>query len=291
MASFSEVMIIYNPNSTGDSESNARDLQKRLKKSLKDIEITCIATKYAGHAEKLAGEFAKKYKKPLIVSSSGDGGYHEVVNGIMQANANAIAAVLPSGNANDHSRVMHDQPIYKSIIQKNVSKIDLLKVSVTGQNKLVRYAHSYIGLGLTPVIATELNRHTLNAFREAWLVTKIFYQYRPFKIKHADKLYSLDSLILTNINEMAKVLTLATDNRPDDGKFEIVTFPHNNKLRLLRKLLTAATSGLPTTQRKSSYQFEIIKAMPMQLDAEVIKLAKGSKIQVSSKRKTLSTIV
>jgi diacylglycerol kinase family enzyme len=291
MAAFSEILIIYNPNSTGNSEGNAKNLRRKLKKSLSKMYIECVPTQYAGHGEKLARDFSKKYKRPLIVSSSGDGGYNEVINGIMQANSQAISAVLPSGNANDHSRVMQDRPLYETIIKNKISKIDLLKVEIKGKTRLVRYAHSYVGLGLTPVVATELNRHTLNAFRETWLVLKTFYKYRPFKIRYQNKTYTLDSLIFTNINEMAKILTLAPINRPDDGKFEIITFPHNRKLMLIRKLFKAATTGLAKTERRNKYQFTIIKDMPMQLDGEVLKVKKGSRVNVVSVKQVLSTIV
>ncbi len=289
------IFIIYNPKSTGDSKSAAKDLERQLIKELPRTRVESIATHYAGHAEKLAYSLAHKHAAPLIVSSSGDGGYHEVINGVMKSSAEgkpAIAAVLPAGNANDHSRTMQDKPLWESIKKGKATQIDLLKVSVgDSTNKTHRYAHSYAGLGLTPIIATELNRHTLSAFNETILVLKTFFTHRPFKIRRNNKVITLDSLLFMNINQMAKVLTLAKTNQPDDGKFEVITFPHAHKFKLIIKLFKAATKGLETARRESAYSFEVIKKMPMQLDGEVTQLAPNSKVEVISAAKALATIV
>lgn len=296
MAGFTSVIIIYNPNSKGNSKANAKNLEKHLKKALPHIPVKNIPTEYAGHAEELAYDAAKAYKCPLIVSSSGDGGYHEVINGVMRTGSKArstICAVLPAGNANDHSRTLQHKPLWKSIRKGTASRIDLLKISISNpdEESQIRYAHSYAGLGLTPVIATELNRHTLNAFKEASLVIRMFFKYHPFEIRHGSRTMSFDSLIFANINKMAKVLTLARKNQPDDGKFEIISFPHSRKLILIKKVLRAATIGLKTTTRAHTYSFTVVKDMPMQLDGEVTALSAGSKIEITAARKILRTIV
>ena len=101
---FTKIAIIYNPNSTGDSKQNAEELADHLKKQLPEsVVIALEATQHAGHAEDLAHELASGKQKVLLVSSSGDGGFNEVLNGLLAAdNPNAAAVVLPSGNANDH---------------------------------------------------------------------------------------------------------------------------------------------------------------------------------------------
>lgn len=295
MAAFNSVAIIYNPKSTGSSKEDAKELEKSLKETLRRVPIKCIATKYAGHAEELAYELAKSREKPLIISSSGDGGYNEVINGVMQAGRDgrsAICAVLPAGNANDHSRTMQDRPLWKAIKKGKVAKIDLLRVNIqSSESTVVRYAHSYVGLGLTPVIATELNRHTLNSFKESILVIKTFFKHRPFKIRRGSRTIRLDSLIFANINQMAKVLTLAKSNKPDDGQFEVISFPHGHKFLLIKKLFKAAAVGLKTTKRTDNYSFRIIKKMPMQLDGEVVPLAAGTKVQITAAKKILQTFV
>ncbi|MDB5168865.1 MAG: diacylglycerol kinase catalytic region [Candidatus Saccharibacteria bacterium] len=291
---FTDITIIYNPNSTGDSERLAINLQKDLRTQLPKATVQCLPTKYAGHARHLANDIAEATKKPLIISSSGDGGYNEVINGIIDSgNPDAVCAVLPAGNANDHSRTMQDAPLLDLIIKGKVTQIDLLKVVVrkVGGGVTTRYAHSYIGLGLTPVVAVELNKHTLNAFREMLVAIRAFYKYQPFKIEHADTVIKLDSLLFANINQMAKILTLAPKNRPDDGKFELISFPAGHKWQLFKRLAKAAANRLDPPQRISRYQFTALKNMPLQLDGEVMKLPYGSQVTVASAAKALKTII
>lgn len=291
---YSKITIIYNPKSTGESQNAALALQKKLKRSLPKTNVECIATEYAGHAEKLAYDIAKQEKTPLIVSSSGDGGYNEVINGVMRAgNNNCICAVLPAGNANDHSRTMRKQPLAAAIAKGTVTQIDLLKLDMKQSDKKrsTRYAHSYAGLGLTPIVAVELNRHTLNAFKEAMIVLKTFFRYRPFKIRQGDKVLRLDSLLFANINQMAKVLTLAPVNRPADGKFEVIVFPSGRKWRLMKRLAKAAAYHLENTTQADKYVFTVIKKMPMQIDGEVTYLQAGSTVTITSAYKALKTVI
>jgi diacylglycerol kinase (ATP) len=290
---YSSINIICNPNSTGDSEAMARELKRLLGKKLDGIPIELTPTKHAGHAEEIAYGIASKQKSPLIVSSSGDGGYHEVVNGVMRAdNASAVCAVLPVGNANDHSRTIQDAPLWEAIVAGKVSTLDLLKVTTgSGAKKITRYAHSYVGLGLTPVVATELNKHTLNAFREAMIVVKTFIKYRPFKIQHKGSILKLDSLLFANINQMAKILTVAPTNKPNDGKFEIVSFPAGNKLQLIKRLATAAVSNLDRVYTADNYTFTVIKKMPIQMDGEVTTLPAGCNVDIGSAHRALNTVI
>lgn len=290
---FSSISIIFNPNSTGDGKALARDLKTELRKRLPGQDVALVPTRHAGHAEELAYELAKASKRPLIISASGDGGYNEVVNGVIRAdNAQVVCAVLPAGNANDHGRTMQDKPLAEAIIKGNIIKIDLLQAEIKRNGATrTRYAHSYIGLGLTPVVAVELNKHSLNAIKEAFIIVKTFIKYRPFKITHDGKVYKLDSLLFGNINQMAKVLTIAPKNRPDDGKFEVVMFPTGRKWLLVRRLAKAAVSKLENVHRTEEYSFTVLKNMPMQLDGEVIKLKAGSQVTIRSKHHLLKTIV
>ena len=257
--------------------------------------MNCIPTEYAGHAEELARQIVSSHKRPLIVSSSGDGGYHEVINGAMQngrKRSSAVCAVLPAGNANDHSRTMQTRPLWQSIKSGNVAHIDLLKVEIiTPAGTTTRYAHSYAGIGLTPAVAKELNRHTLTPLKEIKLVLTTLLNYQPLTIKRKGKTIILDSLIFSNINKMAKFLKLAKENHPDDGLFEIVTFPHKRKALLLKHLIKAATTGLKTTRQSSEYEFEVLENIPMQLDGEITNLRAGASIRVTVANKALSTIV
>lgn len=295
MPAYSSISIIYNPNSTGPSQAEAKELKRKLAAYYqKSLKISLYSTKYAGHAEQIAYRVAKSSKYPLIISSSGDGGYNEVINGAMRAQAEGakpVCAVLAAGNANDHRRTLKRMPLYEAVTSQKIEKIDLLLATIQkGPERRIRYAHSYIGLGLTPVVAVELNKQSLNAIKELWIVLKTFYKFRPFKITVNGKIYQLDSIIFTNISEMAKVLTLSKKAKVKDGKFEVISFPHHHKLRLVSKLFKASTYGLEPSKQYKSYEFTVLKKMPMQLDGEVETIDKDSQVRISSKKQILRTV-
>lgn len=295
MLKFDEIVIIYNPNSTGDSEALAKDFAKSAKQVFPDARVELIATKFVAHGEEIAEEICKKKGKILLVSSSGDGGYHEVINGLMAGKSllsNVTAAVLPAGNANDHSRTMHEAPLNERLATAKQVRIDLLKIHVQDSEKTtIRYAHSYVGLGFTPQVARELNKHDLNPVRETYLVLRTFKRFKAFKIRRRGKVMTLDSLVFSNINQMAKVLTLAEKNRPRDGKFEIIVTPHKNKMYLLYKFLKAFISLVHPQKRARRYSFKTLQKMPMQLDGEVVDLKKDAKVIITIAYHSLKTLI
>ncbi len=92
--------------------------------------VQLCPTEHAGHARDLAAHAAAT-GRPLIVSVSGDGGYNEVVDGVMQAgNPDVVCAVMAAGNANDHRRTTGEQPLADAIVDGEVRRIDLLRLTV-----------------------------------------------------------------------------------------------------------------------------------------------------------------
>lgn len=292
---YTSIHIIYNPVSTGSSRDDAYELKHQLQNLYPSTDIKLQRTKYAGHSELIAYKCAMSSSRPLIISSSGDGGYNEVINGAIKAQlegARPVCAVLPAGNANDHSRTLQGAPLIEAIKSGNVRSVDLLKASFKkDSNEYIRYAHSYIGLGLTPVVAVELNKTNLNALKELWIVLRTFYKFRPFRINVAGKEVTLDSILFTNISQMAKVLTVAKNAKPDDGIFEVIMFPHSHKFRLIRRLAKATLTGLEPKKQFNNYAFTVLKKMPAQFDGEVIFIDNNSIVQINSERRILTTIL
>ncbi len=291
---FNFVAIIYNPNSTGSSSAKVRRLRDKLDRTL-PAPVTLYETKHAGHAEELAHDSAMKFARPLIISVSGDGGYNEVINGAMQAKkegATPICAVVPAGNANDHHRTLSKKPLRRAILSQAIHRIDLLKVTIysSKKGKAVRYAHSYVGLGLTANVSLELNRQALNPVREIVIILRALYRFRPVSIQTEGNQLAIDSLIFSNINQMAKVLTVSKDGHPQDGMFELSIFPSDNKLRLIGRLLKAATIGLKPSLQTSQYEFTTIDKTVLHLDGEVLEAEKGSRVTITIDEKALPTI-
>ncbi len=222
---FSAVKIIHNPNSTGDAPKLAKETYKTLAPFFGKENVELLQTKRAGHAEELAYSAAKRYSKPLIISVSGDGGYHEVVNGVMKAKKGAVISVIGAGNANDHYNAAVKKPI-ADLVQDQPEVTDLLKVSIThGTVSTIRYAHSYCGLGISPKIAEELNRYKLNLFKEIRILMRALVSDRPVSISRNGRKEKVESLLFANIPRMAKVLRLSGSSSLSDSKFETVKIP------------------------------------------------------------------
>ncbi|MEJ3651473.1 diacylglycerol kinase family protein [Actinomycetes bacterium KLBMP 9759] len=287
---FDRIVLIFNPNSTGDAPRLAEELRADLAERLPDVPVRMSPTEHAGHARALAQDAAGEGGRPLIVSVSGDGGYNEVVDGVMRSgNDKAVCAVKAAGNANDHRRVTAERPLVEAIVDGETRRIDLLRLTIGDEP--VRYAHSYIGIGLTPVVAIDLENGGKGSFREIVSVVRTFAKFRPFTIELEDGTRrSFDSLLFANIAEMAKYATLSEDGAPDDGRFEVITLPHTAKWRILGVAIKAATRGLGPQPTAKHYAFTTAKPMPAQLDGELVTLDAGTPVRVDIAPRALETV-
>jgi diacylglycerol kinase family enzyme len=289
-------VVIFNPNSTRDAAGAARRFQREMRERLPGLEVVLRETERAGHAADLAREAARQ-GHPLIVSVSGDGGYNEVVNGLMQAgNPRVTSVVMAAGNANDHSRATQERRLADAVVAGDTVRIDLLRLIITshptdGGFTHTRYAHSYIGVGFTPAVAADLEKGGKGSLRELASVVRTFSRFRPFEIQlPAGDPIHVDSLLFANISQMAKVAKLSENGNPDDGRFEVLTIPHQPKWRLLATALKAATVGLGPQTTARRYSFTALTPMPLQIDGEIVNVNICDLIRVEIAPAALTTL-
>ena len=287
---FDAVEIVFNPNSTGDAQERAEELAKQLAERAPELPVQLRPTERAGHGREIARDAARA-GRPLVVSVSGDGGYNDVVNGLMEAGVDsAYAAVLAAGNANDHRRVTRERPLADAIIDGDVSKLDLLRMSVDDGCE-PRYAHSYIGLGITPTVALELEKGGKGSIKEVISTIRTFSRFRPFQIETDSGTETFDSVIFANIREMAKFAVLSEEGRPDDGRFEVVVLRHTAKWRVLATAVRAAIRGLGPQPTAREYRFRTVNPMPVQVDGEVSEFERGVGVTVEIVPGALHTVL
>jgi diacylglycerol kinase family enzyme len=292
VSSFDRIVLVFNPNSTGDARACAEELRDTLGARLPDVPVELSPTRHAGHARDLARDVAAT-GSPLVVSVSGVGGYNEVVSGVMDAgNDRAVCAVRAAGNANDHRRTTRQGPLADAIVAGDVRRIDLLRLTLgTGEAAEIRYAHSYIGVGLTPVVAVDLEKGGKGSWREMVSVVRGFWRFRPFPVRLEDgRRRRIDSLVFANIPEMAKYAKLSDGGSPDDGRFEVITERRTGRLRALSTAIRAATRGLGPQPSATHYAFTPLVPMPLQLDGELVELDADTPVAVDIAPSALATV-
>lgn len=282
-----QTTIIFNPNSTGDGRKNAEELRDALEAV--GIKADLIETEHAGHAEEIAKSIADKNELAYIVSSSGDGGYHELINGVLTSkNPNVVVGVLPSGNANDHYNYVHRGDVVARIQAEDTDTIDVLKVETS---TWTRYAHSYVGLGVTPQIGEVLTKNTLNPLKESWIVASHLFKIHPVKVSINGALRRYDHMVFSTIGKMSKYLTLDENASVTDGLFEVTVKRHGTIFDLLRHFFKAVAANGGETQKAERKELTILRATTIQLDGEVYNLAKGDNVVITCEHKILRCIV
>ena len=233
----------------------------------------------------------------MIVAVSGDGVYNEVVNGILEVSGTeALAAVAAGGNANDHRRSTRRMPLVDAIVAAHARgrprRLDLLRLTVcSADSEWNQYAHSYIGFGLTPLMAVGLKRDRKGTIAELFSVLRTFTELTPVEILRSGGRRELyDSLVFANVSRMAKYGRLSIFGRPDDGLFEVVSRRHGRRWRIAAMALRATTIGLGAQAHVSRVEFATVNAVPFQIDGEVLHLEPDSGIIIDCAPHALTTV-
>jgi diacylglycerol kinase (ATP) len=289
-------VLIYNPVNRRVPLTMAESMRTELDSRLPDVPVMLQATQHAGHARELAS-VAASTGRPLIVAVSGDGVYNEVVNGVLAVTGTeTLAAVAAGGNANDHRRSTRRMPLVDAIVTAHTSgrprHLDLLRLTVhSADSEWSQYAHSYIGFGLTPLMAVGLKRDRKGTIAELFSVLGTFSTLTPVEIVRSGGRRELyDSLVFANAARMAKYGRLSNTGRADDGLFEVVARRHGRRWRIAAMALRAATIGLGAQAHVSRVEFTTVNAVPFQIDGEVLHLEPDSALVIDCAPHALTTV-
>ena len=293
---FDRIVLIYNPVNRRVPLTIAESLRSELGHRLPGVPVALQGTHHAGHARELARDAAAA-GRPLIIAVSGDGVYNEVVNGVLdEPGRKALAAVAAGGNANDHRRSTRRMPLVDAIVAAQATgrprQLDLLRLTVrSAERSWDQYAHSYVGLGLTPSMAVGLERDRKGTIAELLSVMRTFATLTPVEIVRSGGRRELfDSLVFANVTRMAKYGRLSRFGRPDDGLFEVVARRHGRRWRIAAMALRATTIGLGAQAHVSRVEFATITPAPFQIDGEVLHLGPNSQVVIDCAPRALTTI-
>ncbi len=287
MTTIKLVVVIYNPNSTGTAKQDATAFCKNLRDA--GVSAKAVPTQHAGHAKEIAQEYADSMEDAMLVSASGDGGYNEVINGVLTSSRpHTITGVLPSGNANDHYHALHRGDTVQRIVRGAYKAIDVLELTYDDNQ---RFAHSYIGLGMTPQIGEQLTKERPSRWQEIGLVLKHFGNIRPVSITVQGRTKRYSHLAFSNIPRMSKVLKIADHTAVNDGLFEIIGTRAGSLLSLIAHLFHASTFGAEPLKHAKEFTFIAKRTLKVQLDGEVETIQRNTKVTVKSRHKLLWTIV
>lgn len=298
---YSSISIIYNPIATGPAPESAKELRAALQKALPKTAVKLVETKYKYHAIEL-GQTLAIDPNALIIYTGGDGGYHELMNGVMKLppKQRPIVAVNPAGNANDHHRAIvgSDNDLTELILQYKIKFIDLLGVNIKHpKHGRQVYAHSYVGMGATGRVARSLDEDRQQGkrfvrIRQMGAIILELLADRSFPVQTDDgTLVHLKNIIATNAPEMAMILKVSKDSKITDGKFELVVTPAGSRRLFLRQVAKAVTAGLEPRGSHTEYTFKLLGDVDGQIDGEVYHFAKDSVITLKSEPKAIRTLL
>lgn len=112
------------------------------------------------------------------------------------------------------------------------------------------------------MVALGLEKGGKGSLRELVTTVRAFARFRPFEIE-----------------------------RPDDGAFEVITIRHAAKWKILGTALKASLRGLGPQPSATEYAFTTVKAMPIQIDGEVMDLDANTHVRIDIAPKALRTVL
>ena len=239
-----KVKLILNPMADmGRAWNVARDLRTIVSEH---GGVDWSGTVYPGHATELAKQ-AGEDGYDLVVALGGDGTVHEVVNGLMQVDAEKRPAlgVVPIGSGNDFAYAngipTSANQAMALALNGEASPIDL--ALMVAENGMKAYIDNTIGIGFDAIVTIRSHRLPIVRGFLMYLVAvlqTILLNSEPvhMKIKSENKKWEKDvfMLVLANGPREGGGFMMAPAARPDDGIMDYMIADNVSRLMQLRLL-------------------------------------------------------
>jgi diacylglycerol kinase family enzyme len=301
---FEKLIIIYNPASTNSRRSRRRISE--LKELFPSKEVIVTETSPDGYDanRRIVVGLAKKFdKKTLVCIAAGDGTVSAVLDAMLLSKSVSSQSkkipILPlwGGNANDLAYMINGKPSrlsLKTIFEKgNIVPVYPLNVNFSNKNdSQQKIAACYVSFGASAYATQQaelpknkkMKIHIVPGIRmvsEMLVVTRSLVRAKPFTIQVNGKSQPMFERIFVNGSRIAKVDRLPI--KLNEKAFYEATVEHKHPKAIISllsalKILRNRTYGEITGEDRN---FTLNEDTWSQIDGEVMKLPKGTKVDIS----------
>jgi diacylglycerol kinase (ATP) len=276
MNSYKKALYIYNGNA---GKKNVLDILNQTVGVISACckELTIVATKEKGDAERICSEKGSSFD--LVIILGGDGTVHECINGLSPLLKRPKVAVLPGGTCNDFSRSLNIpqnlEQAAELIFEGSVQNVDVVK---EGENYFV----NFWGTGLITDASENINDAIKGVLgRISYFISAIqtIQNAEPFNVK-----LTIDEEIIEEQAVMVLVANgrfIGTNELPlpslelDDGLVDLFVVKEAG-FQLFKELLTVKGSGVVDEKNQDiqhyqgkSLKIETEEVQKVDMDGEV----------------------
>ena len=271
-----KALVVFNPQAgRGRGHKRAQEVQAALQAA--GIDYDSVVSEARGHAIELARRAALAGWE-LIVAAGGDGTINEVVNGLMQAEAEGVASrlgVMPIGSGNDFAASL-GIPLDLGQAAQRLARGQTRRIDVGQVNG--RYFDNNVGLAFEAMIGIEAHRITWLRGQPQYLlaVFRAMASY-PFPVvdiykDDGDRLAKQILMISVGNNRRnGGGFLVNPDAVADDGLLDLCivdALPRLEILRLLPKAMKGTHHGEPAVELTRSTRLVVESATPLPLHAD-----------------------
>jgi len=140
--------------------------------------VDVVRTERPGHAQELAATAVSAGARH-VVAVGGDGTVHEVANGLLQADGDAVLGVIPTGSGNDFAKIlgMHGYDPVRAVARLVTARSRRLDAG----RVLDEWFVNSVGFGFSPaVVRTRNTMHHLRGFLSYLVpIIRTFFKFEP----------------------------------------------------------------------------------------------------------------
>jgi len=239
--------VIFNP------AAGRRRARRRLERFRRahEHEATFLATEYAGHAVELARRAAEEGYS-TIAAAGGDGTAHDVANGILRSEKDAVFAVVPIGSANDYAHSVTRQFGRGTLTDDSFHAVDVGVVTATDGRQ--KFFIEGIGLGLAGLVTIESRKiERLQGLAlyglAAWRALSQHASPPSMEIQEDDGASETHPTLMLSLllGRREGNFLLAPDAVLDDGLFDVAHARNLSRWQAMRMLPRLALCGPPSS--------------------------------------------